>query len=353
MKTPTQPYAPATFPSCSPSFEHERQSATWPASHGMAQPWIVIDAVEDRLAQREELRRGLMAKQARISPKFFYDAQGCALYSAICELDEYYPTRTEALIFERHRSAIARRLPHGPQWVDLGCGDGAKSWPWLDAVHARRWVGVDISPEWLRISLDAGKGRFPGLDFVGVATDFTRPLKLQRVLQRSPAPSVFFYPGSSIGNFTPDEALPLLRSVREHLGPDGRLLIGVDGIKDRAVLEAAYDDALGVTAAFNLNVLRVVNRELDADFSPRAFQHRAVFNAAASRIEMRLVARADHAVRIGDEERHFACGESIVTEYSYKYTADSFAALLRDAGFGTLHRWADERDWFHVFVAAA
>ena len=353
MKTPTQPYAPATFPSCSPSFRQDGASATWPAGRGSPQPWIVIDAVEDRHAQREELRRGLLAPQARISPKFFYDAQGCALYSAICELDEYYPTRTEAAIFERHRAAISRRLPHAPQWVDLGCGDGAKSWPWLDAVHARRWVGVDISAEWLRISLDAGRGRFDDVEFVGVATDFTRPLKLQRVLQRSPAPPVFFYPGSSIGNFTPDEALPLLRSVREHLGPDGRLLIGVDGIKDRAILEAAYDDALGVTAAFNLNVLRVVNRELDADFSPRAFRHRAVFNAAASRIEMHLVAQAAHTVRIGADARHFTAGEAIVTEYSFKYTAESFAALLRDAGFGTLHRWADEREWFHVFVAAA
>lgn len=314
---------------------------------------LAADALSDRAARLAALRAGLFERPARVSPKFFYDAQGCALYSAICELQEYYPTRTEAAIFERHREEIARHLPRGAQWVDLGCGDGAKSWPWLEAVGARRWVGVDISPQWLRISLQAGTGRFPGMALAGVAIDFTRPLRLQRVLARFEAPPVFFYPGSSIGNFTPDEALALLRSMREHLGRDGRLLIGVDGLKERHVLEAAYDDALGVTAAFNLNVLRVVNRELDADFEPRRFAHRAQFNARESRIEMQLVSRETQVVRIGAAERRFDAGEAIVTEYSYKYAADGFAALLRDAGFGALQHWSDERGWFHVFVAAA
>lgn len=350
MKPPPQPHVPASRSPLSPSLDPD--TSTRAAAPAWAQPWIVVDAVEDRAAQLADLRESLFEQPAQISPKFFYDAQGCALYGAICELQEYYPTRTEAAIFERYRGAIARRLPRGAQWVDLGCGDGAKSWPWLEPVGVRRWLGIDISPEWLRISLAAGSARFPDVEFVGVATDFTRPLRLQRVLHRSPAPAVFFYPGSSIGNFTPAEALVLLRSVREHLGADGRLLIGVDGVKERGVLEAAYDDALGVTAAFNLNVLRVVNRELGADFEPRRFAHRAVFNARESRIEMHLVSREAQTVRIGRDERRFDAGEAIVTEYSYKYTAESFSALLRDAGFGALQHWSDEREWFHVFVAA-
>lgn len=350
MKPPIPHHVPAPASSLAHALDPEPATGADPAPWGA--PRIVVDAVEDRASQLAALRAGLLERPAQISPKFFYDAQGCALYSAICELQEYYPTRTEAAIFDRYRGAIARRLPRGAQWVDLGCGDGAKSWPWLDPVGARRWLGVDISPQWLRISLDAGTGRFPDIEFVGVATDFTQPLRLQRVLRRSPAPAVFFYPGSSIGNFTPAEALVLLRSVREHLGADGRLLIGIDGVKERHVLEAAYDDALGVTAAFNLNVLRVVNRELGADFEPRRFAHRAVFNSHASRIEMHLVSREAQTVRIGHDERRFEAGEAIVTEYSYKYTAESFSALLRDAGFGAMQRWSDDREWFHVFVAA-
>lgn len=323
------------------------------ARHGVP-AWIAVGDTEDADQRLEDLRRGLFEPQAHISPKFFYDAQGCALYSAICELAEYYPTRTEAAIFERHRDAIARRLPREVQWIDLGCGDGAKSWPWLKPVAARRWVGVDISPQWLSLSLQGGAQRFSDVEFVGVATDFTRPLQLHHVLgQRPHWPRVFFYPGSSIGNFAPSDALELLRSVREHLGSDGRLLIGVDGLKDRAILEAAYDDAIGVTAAFNRNVLRVVNRELDACFDPRRFTHRAVFNREASRIEMQLVSQPAQDVRIGEAERRFERDEVIVTEYSYKYTRESFAALLREAGFGSAQHWSDERGWFHVFVASA
>ncbi|AKJ29554.1 L-histidine N(alpha)-methyltransferase [Caldimonas brevitalea] len=327
-------------------------SAPSPAADRPPQ-WIRIGAVEDPFQRAAELQRGLLERPAHISPKYFYDAQGCALYSAICELVEYYPTRTETAIFERHRDAIARRLPREVQWVDLGCGDGAKSWPWLTSVQARRWVGVDISPEWLSISFTAGARRFPDVEFTGVATDFTRPLDLHAVLEQRPEwPRVFFYPGSSIGNFTPSQALVLLRSVRAHLGRDGRLLIGVDGVKDKAVLEAAYDDAIGVTAAFNRNVLRVVNRELDADFDPRRYTHRACFDGRHSRIEMQLVAQQAHTVHLGGQRRHFEAGEAIVTEYSYKYTRESFSALLQEAGYSHAQHWSDERGWFHVFVAA-
>ncbi|AXK38844.1 L-histidine N(alpha)-methyltransferase [Crenobacter cavernae] len=313
---------------------------------------VIVDAIDDPADQIADLRDGLLGRPARISPKFFYDAQGCALYGAICALAEYYPTRTEALIYERCRDPIAEHLPHGGQWVDLGCGDGAKSRQWLKPAGVRRYIGVDIAADWLQATLEATERQFPEVDCLGVVTDFTRPFHIQPVLNDCPgSPPIFFYPGSSIGNFTPEQALALLRSIRAHLGRDGRLLIGVDLVKDAATVEAAYDDALGVTAAFNRNVLRVANRLLDADFDPGRFGHKAFFNAAESRIEMHLMALAAHSVRIGDVQRRFDASETIVTEYSYKYTPERFKALLAAAGYGETHHWTDDRAWFGVFVA--
>ena len=338
---------------------------------------VVVQATIDEAADRAALRAGLIATPAHSSPKFFYDAQGSSLFTAICELDEYYPTRTEARIFDIHGDAITRALPADSQWIDLGCGDGAKARGWLDRARVRRYVGVDIAEPWLRASLatlaserargantrDDTRAQSGPLSIVGVVTDFTRPFDLHAVLAEEPdMPPVFFYPGSSIGNFVHDDARAFLVSVREHIEchsriggkTSGRLLIGVDLVKDRAVLHAAYDDALGVTAAFNRNVLRVANNLLDADFDPGAFEHRAVFDEAASRIEMQLVAVHAQTVRIGSDARHFEKGEVIVTEYSHKYTVESFSDLLEAAGFATGERlrcWTDERNWFAVFVA--
>lgn len=334
------------------SAQHIRQSAA-PAVRAATRPRFIVQAIEDDKAQRAQLKAGLLGTPAWIAPKFFYDPQGCALFDAICMLDEYYPTRTEQKIFDRHRTAIARHLPEGAQWIDLGCGDCAKSRPWLAAVAARRFVGVDIAQQWLRAALMRLSNELPALDCLGVVADFNAPLALQQVIAQAPdAAPVFFYPGSSIGNFSVTEALRLLTSIRAHLGDDGRLLIGVDLVKDVKVMQAAYDDALGVTAAFNRNVLRVANRLLDAEFVPSAFDHLALFNADESRIEMHLQARQTQTVRIGDTLRPFAAGETILTECSYKYTHDSFGALLNQAGFGEHHFWTDERQGFGVFVAA-
>ena len=315
-------------------------------------PRVAIDGVAAPGERRAQLLAGLLAEPATVSPKFLYDEQGSALYEAICTLDEYYPPRVEAAILEANAPSIIAALPHGGQWVDLGCGDGRKSWRWIRALALRRYIGVDIAEPWLRESLVRAAREFAGVVFDGIVTDFTRGLAIERILRQRPdLPTVFFYPGSSIGNFDRDQALALLRSVRRHLGPDDRLLIGVDGLKPEAALVAAYDDALGVTAAFNRNVLRVANRELGADFDPAAFEHVALFNRDARRIEMRLVARTPQRVRLGDGERMFAAGEAIVTEHSYKYDADSFGALLQEAGFGRLHHWSDAQQWFHVYVA--
>ncbi len=327
---------------------------------------IVVQSTTDDAADRAAFRAGLLATPATSSPKFFYDPQGSALFTAICELDEYYPTRTEADIFERHRDEIARALPSGAQWIDLGCGDGVKARGWLEPSDARRYVGVDIAGPWLRSALDGlsaslagGKSRLRNLEVLGVVADFTRPFDLHDVLAERPEmPPVFFYPGSSIGNFVRDDARAFLASVRDHIERHpsqriGKLMIGIDLVKDRATLRAAYDDAVGVTAAFNRNVLRVANRLLDADFDPAAFAHRAVYDEAFGRIEMQLVSRRAQDVRIGDDVRRFEDGEVIATEYSHKYTIDGFAALLESAGFATgdrLRCWRDRLDWFGVFV---
>ena len=347
----------------------ERRVVRLPArtSASEADVRVVVRSTVDDVAEREALREGLRAKPARTSPKFLYDAQGAALFTAICELDEYYPTRTEASIFERHRVDIAASLPGGAQWIDLGCGDGLKARAWLEPAGADRYVGVDIAEPWLRTALQSlssslaknRQARARAIEVLGVVADFTRPIDLHDLLaERSAMSPVFFYPGSSIGNFTRNEARPFLTSIREHIeahpAAGGKLLIGVDLVKDRATLEAAYDDAIGVTAAFNRNVLRVANRMLDADFDPSAFVHRAVFDESTGRIEMRLISSTNQTVRIGDTSVDFHEGETIVTEYSHKYTVEGFAALLESAGFAADERlrcWTDDRGWFGVFVA--
>jgi dimethylhistidine N-methyltransferase len=308
-----------------------------------------IDTPDER---RRELALGLMERPARTSPKFFYDAQGSALYEAICRLDEYYLPRVEASVFDRHQREIAAALPRDAQFVDLGCGDGLKAWRWIEALAVRRYLGVDIAEEWLRATLQRGRRRFPAVGFDGIVTDFTRGLSLQSVLLPH-EPRVFFYPGSSIGNFRPADAVRLLREIRDHLHTGDRLLIAADALKAREPLLAAYDDALGVTAAFNRNVLRVANRELGADFDVSAFDHRAFFNEAESRIEMHLVAQRPMRVRLGGHgERRFETGEAIVSEYSYKWRPRFFMELLAEAGFGDVRHWSDERQWYGVYVAA-
>jgi dimethylhistidine N-methyltransferase len=221
-----------------------------------------------------------------------------------------------------------------------------------------RFVGVDIAREWLTESLASIGRAFPTIPGVGVVADFTTRFDLREVLAEHPeAPPVFFYPGSSIGNFAPDRALAFLKTIRSHLADhpfgnrDGCLMIGVDLVKDRSILEAAYDDRLGVTAAFNRNILRVINRLIEADFAPDRFDHVAIFNAAAERVEMHLRSKVAHDVRISGARRRFDAHETIVTEYSYKYTCDSFGRLLAQAGFNTQRCWTDERGWFGVWLA--
>ncbi len=244
----------------------------------MSEYRIVERLAADPAAERRALVAGLQAKPAVIAPKYFYDALGCALFGAICELPEYYPTRTERAIFSEHRDAIAAAVGRGTQFVDLGAGDCCKALAWLPFLAPARYIAVDIAVEEIARSLAKMAPEFPEIEMLGIVADFTRGLDLRQDLGAGPA--TFFYPGSSIGNFTPRDAATFLRDVHLHcVGRDGSgLLIGVDTKKDKARLDAAYDDAVGVTAAFNRNVLHHVNRILGSDFRPEAFAHRGFYN---------------------------------------------------------------------------
>jgi dimethylhistidine N-methyltransferase len=292
---------------------------------------------------------GLMATPALIEPKYFYDALGCTLFQAICELPEYYLTRTERAIFAANLDTIAAVAGRGRQFVDLGAGDCAKGEFLLSTLQPRRFVAVDIAAPAIEPALARLAAAHPEVEFSGVVTDFSETLDLGQELDGGN--TTFFYPGSSIGNFSRGQALSLLTQIRRLCANRGGLLIGVDPPKEPARLEAAYADALGVTAAFNRNVLNHVNALLSSDFDPLAFRHVAFYNAAESRIEMHLEAASTQQVRIAGQERVFAQGERIHTEHSYKYDPDAFAALLRQAGFSSIVVWQDGAGDFAVYYA--
>ncbi|MDX9688135.1 L-histidine N(alpha)-methyltransferase [Halopseudomonas formosensis] len=307
----------------------------------------------DQAKEKQQLLDGLMQSQASINPKFFYDEIGCQLFTRLCELEEYYPTRTEAGILRHYAGEISAALRPQAQWVDLGCGDCSKTRSWLQHFSPSRVIGVDIAGDYIRACLANIADGYPDLECVGVISDFTRRLDLKDLLaEDADSPPVFFYPGSSIGNFDRNQALRLLRRILEHCGQRGQLLIGADLVKPLPVMEAAYNDSQGLTAAFNLNVLRVVNRLLQADFNPDAFEHSAVYDARNSRIEMRLIATRPQTVRLGSSAvRQFRRGEYIITEHSHKYTPAGFGLLLAEAGFPRQQMWTDARGWFGIFLA--
>lgn len=301
-------------------------------------------------AARAELLHGLQAQPAMIAPKYFYDALGSRLFAAITELSEYYPTRTEAAIIAAHVAAMARQLPRTATLVDLGAGNCEKAARLFGPFGIRRYVAVDISAAYLRHSLELLQGHHQDMELLGVGMDFATHLALPR--ETGAGPRLMFYPGSSIGNFSPTAALAFLRQVHGAC-QGGALLIGVDLLKPTNVLEAAYDDALGVTAAFNRNVLSHVNASAGTDFMLGDWRHVAFFNAAESRIEMHLEAVREVTLRWSQGQRRFAPGERIHTENSYKWQAANFAALLAQAGFGEMQHWSDEHGWFAVFLARA
>jgi dimethylhistidine N-methyltransferase len=290
---------------------------------------------------------GLTARPKRLSPKYFYDETGARLFEEITRLPEYYPTRTELAILSAHAADMAALLPAETALIEFGSGSTRKARLLLDAApKVAAYVPVDISANWLSAEAARLSADYPRLKVLPIAADFTQSFRLPPAL--SLAPRAGFFPGSTIGNFEPQQASSFLQNARRILGPNALLIVGVDLIKNAGVLNAAYDDAVGVTAKFNLNILARINRELGADFDLPRFTHQAFYNRERSRIEMHLVSRVRQRVCVCGRVIEFQAAETIHTENSYKYTMDSFAALARGAGWTPVARWTDADGYFLV-----
>lgn len=302
-----------------------------------------------------EVLAGLRTEQKTLSPKYFYDKRGSQLFEAITEQPEYYPTRTERKILAAHAREIAASLrTHAGKDITLiepGCGSCEKVKLLLNDIQPSRYVGIDISDQFLLSATENLSKAHPELDITAVCADFSQLGQLANHL--TPGHRVAFYPGSTLGNFTPAAAQTFLRTVRNLVGDNGGMLIGVDRHKDSATLDAAYNDKRGVTADFNLNALRHLNRVLPANFDTNLFRHQAHYNTAEQRIEMHLRCTQSHTVTCAGQAIHFAEGESIHSENSYKYTRKRFAALAERAGFAIQQSWQDDDALFAVYYCTA
>jgi dimethylhistidine N-methyltransferase len=300
---------------------------------------------------RKDVLEGLARPQKALPPKYFYDAAGSKLFERICRLREYYPTRTELAITKKHLRDIARFAGKRSALLEYGSGESLKTRLLIAALEPSVYMPVDISAAALRAAVAKLLRRFPRLGIVAITADFSDPLGIPPY--RGSARRVVYFPGSTIGNLTPEEAQGFLKMTRAQVGPRGAMIVGVDLKKDANVLHAAYNDARGVTAAFNLNLLERINHELGGDFEARRFAHYAFYNPLAARIEMHLVATEAHAVNIGQYRFSFERGESIHTENSYKYSVPEFERLAGNAGFELAKLWSDARGWFGVFGLVA
>lgn len=288
--------------------------------------------------------RGLSQPQKTLSPQFLYDKRGSELFDAICQLPEYYLTRTEMAILRTHAQPIAAALDHRAL-VELGSGSSQKIRILLEAApQVKTYVGVDISRQHLQEACAALVADFEGLEAIAVCADYTQPLPLKTIPELRDRPTIGFFPGSSVGNLEPAEVITFLKTVAIL----GDLIVGVDMKKSPAILEPAYDDAQGVSAAFALNGLTRINRELGADFDLTQFEYRAHYNEAAGRIEMAIASLCDQTVNLGDAEIAFKAGETLRTEHSYKYTVEEFQLLAMEAGFQPVQVWMDEDQLFSL-----
>jgi dimethylhistidine N-methyltransferase len=298
----------------------------------------------------EQVIAGLSQQPRTLPCKFFYDETGSALFLKICELPEYYITRTEMRILRERGREIGDALGRGIELIGLGTGAGTKTRILLEHLDAPAvYVPVDISREQLTQSSITFRKRFPGLEVLPVCADYLQPFDLPR---RSHKPAVVYFPGSTIGNLEPDDAAEFLKKIASIAGPGGRALIGVDLKKSKIILERAYNDSAGVTADFNLNLLARINRELGADFYLRQWCHRAIYNEKIGRIEMHLISKVPQTVTIADVTFKFAAGEHIITEFSYKYSPAEMMAMAGKAGLGFEKLWTDEQKLFGLFLFA-
>lgn len=300
---------------------------------------------------RVDVLTALRAKPRRIPSKYFYDERGSALFEEITALDEYYPTRVELRIFEDNTTAIAAAVGAECQIIEYGSGSGVKTRRLLELLESpQSYVPVEISGEYLEASAERLRETFPAIEIEPIHADYTQPFDLP---EASGARRTVFFPGSTVGNFTKPEALAFLTQIARQVGSGGGLLIGVDLKKNPAILHAAYNDSKGVTAQFNLNLLRRINRELDADFDLDAFAHYAFYEPVDGRIEMHLVSQKEQTVRVSDHNFTFANGETLLTEYSYKYTPAEFDDLAIRAGLRRKAFWTDPNALFGVFYYEA
>jgi dimethylhistidine N-methyltransferase len=296
----------------------------------------------------EDVLAGLARPQKAIPPKYFYDERGSELFERICELPEYYPTRTELAIMERHVDAMVDLLGPDTQLVEFGSGASVKTRLLVDRLEPSLYVPIDISESALHEACKRLVLLFPWLNISAVLADFTRPVRLPEFVGIPMRRKAVYFPGSTIGNFTPEEALEFLKGVRELVGPGGMLLIGVDLKKDKRVLDAAYDDAQGVTAEFNLNLLQRINRELGGDFQLKRFRHKAFYDESKGRIEMHLESLFSQFVHVAGQRFDFRPGETIHTEISCKYGVEEFQALAARARFHAEKVWTDPANLFAV-----
>jgi len=287
----------------------------------------------------------------KLSPKYFYDAKGSELFEQITVLPEYYPTRTELSILRQRGGEIARMIPPGAALVEFGAGATTKVRLLLERSRFAAYVPVDISGDFLKVQAEGLRRDFPSLAVHPVAADFTAPFTLPDEV--AAMPKVGFFPGSTLGNFEPQEARAFLRSAREILGANAQMIVGVDLEKDERTLYDAYNDAAGVTARFNLNVLERINRELGGNFDLSGFIHRSIYNRDRHRIEMHLISRRAQNVRVLGHRFSFRPGESIHTENSYKYSLERLAGLAQESGWQVTESWTDERRMFSVHALTA
>jgi dimethylhistidine N-methyltransferase len=309
----------------------------------------VLDLAPRTSSLLAEVLAGLGERQKRLPPKLFYDARGAELFNRICGTRAYYPTRTERAILTRHAEDIARHVGAGAVVVEPGAGDMRKIRILLPVLRPRAYAPIDISLDQLLEEADSLAREHRWLEVIAVSADF-HARELNGMVALPAGRRVVFFPGSTIGNFEPGEALDFLRRSRALVGEQGALLMGVDLHKPRPILDRAYNDPEGYTAQFNLNVLARINREMGADFDLDAFAHRAFYNEAHGRIEMHLVSARRCAVTIAGRRIEFEAGETIHTENSYKYAPETFAQMARAAGFPTARRWSDPAGWFGVFL---
>jgi dimethylhistidine N-methyltransferase len=298
---------------------------------------------------RDQVIAGLSKSLRQLPCKFFYDERGAQLFQQICDLPEYYITRTEIEILRMQGADVAKALGPQIELIGLGTGAGTKTRILLEELQDPLvYVPIDISKEQLEKSSARFREMFPTLQVLPVCADYLEPFELP-LPRKISARSVIYFPGSTIGNFEPDTASDFLGRLVELAGDGGGLLIGVDLQKDRRVLERAYNDSAGVTAQFNKNLLARINRELDADFQLEHWLHHAIYNSTEGRIELYLISDIEQTVQIGEREFQFRAGEEILTEYSYKHTVAGLVKLAHEAGFRFEQVWTDDKRWFGVF----